>query len=555
MEQNTNHIPAVTDSQSDNESKVNTDEVNALTTVGRKDVIDIGGMLRNYLRYWWVFLLSLTICGGAAIFYLKKKSPVYLSVGLIMLNQQEDGGMSQAGGMTALISSLGFGSSSGANPENETFKMTAHSMMNNVVDTLHLYTSYWQDRGFFKRRLNYYHNEPVSVSLPAEVRDTLSMSTLFRLQGPVAGPWTLSYKQGKTKVKDITVNKLPYDVKTPYGTYRLDTTANFPASGELNVSAAFMTNADAIDWLNENIAVSYLTNKADAIQVDITDAVPERGETIVNTIMDLYNNGRDADRVAYNKSVLDFIDNRLLTLLHELESSESKIEQYKKTHKVVSAEAEAEYIFARKGAVEENAVTLQSGIQIMEMIQQMLTSPATKYSMIPFSGSGMQGMGDAYAKLIEGYNNLVMQRMTLASSAKEGNPTLVKMDEQIEATRQNILATVGRELQSARINYKTLQAEQSKSNARMTEIPSMEHELINLYRDREVQNTIYAFLLQKREETQIALSQSQPVGKIIDRAYTQTKPISPKPMLIYGAAFIFGVGIPAVFLQLRRRRK
>jgi len=522
---------------------------------GRKDVIDFGAIFRNYLRHWWWFVISLLLCCGAAVFYVKKKTPVFLTQGLIMVNQQEDGGMGQAGAMSALMNSMGFGSTTGANPENEQMKMTSHTMMQQVVTALNLNVSFWQDRGFFKRRVNYYKDEPISIFIPEQVRDTLSVSTMFTLKGEAKGPWTLTVKQGKDEVLATDVKSLPYDAKTPYGTYHIDATKQFPASGELNVSAVYMSNQDAIDWLQQNLGVAYVSNRADALLVGMEDPVIERGQDIVNTVMDLYNEGRDADRVAYNKSVLDFIDNRLLSLYHELETSESKIEQYKKDHKVVSADAEAEYLFTRKGAMDESTVELQTGIQIMEMIQQMLSSPETKYSMIPFSGSGMQGIGDSYSKLIEGYNSLVMQRISLAASAKSGNTALAKLDEQIEAMRKNILGTVSREIQSARINYKTLVAEQGKSNSRMNEIPSMEHELITLYRDREVQNAIYAFLLQKREETQIALSQSQPVGKIIDRAFTQTEPVAPKSMLIICGALLFAFIVPAVVLQLRRRKE
>ncbi len=521
----------------------------------RTDVIDIGGILHNYLRHWWLFVLSLAVCVGMAWFYMHKKSPVYLNSGMIMVNQQEDGGVGQAGGMAAaLMTSMGFGSTTGANPENEQMKMTSHTMLMRLIKELGLNYSYWQDNGFFSRRTNFYHDSPITVSYPEQMLDTLSVTTQFRLEGPAKGPWTLTVKQKKKTVLETEVNKLPYSAKTPVGSFFIQATEHFPRTGDINLCASCAANASVVEWLKQNLAVSYISNKADALQVDMGDPIPARGCDIVNSVMDLYNQGRDSDRIAYNQSQLDFIDNRLLSLYHELEASESKIENYKKNHKVVSAEAEAEYIFTRKGAMDEGSVELQASIQVMEMIRQMLSSPDTKYSLIPFSG-GANGLGEGYAKLIESYNDLVLQRMNLAASAKSGNNLLTKLDEQIEAMRHNILSSVSRELQGARINLKALQAEQSKGNNRMTEIPSMEHELITLYRDREVQNAIYGFLLQKREETQIALSQSQPVGKIIDRAYTYPEPASPNGKVIYGLGLVFGLGLPAVFLQLRRRKK
>lgn len=524
-------------------------------TEPRKDAIDFGAILRNYLRHWWWFVIALGICLGGAYLYLRKKSPVYLIQGMIMVNQQEDGGMGQSSAMSALMSSMGFGSTTGANPENEQMKMMSHIMLQKVVSKLELNTSYWQDRGMFERRINYYKNEPIRISIPEQVLDTLSTTTMFKMEGTASGPWELTVKQNKKEVLKTEVKQFPYSAKTPNGTFLIDSTDYFPKSGDLNVSAVFMSNAEAIEWLKDNCGVTYVSNKADALLVEMGDVIIERGKDIVNTIMELYNEGRDADRMAYNEEVLKFIDNRLLSLYHELETSESKIEEFKKEHKVVSAEAEAEYIFSRKGMFDENAVQLQTSIKIMEMIQQMLISPDTKYSLIPFSGGGATGLGEGYIKLIEPYNDLIIERMNLAAAAKSGNTTLAKLDEQLEAMRSNILSTVSRELQNARVNYKTVMDEQSKGNARMNEIPSMEHELITLYRDREVQNAIYAFLLQKREETQIALSQSQPVGKIIDPAYCGLEPAKPRPMLIYGAALLLGIGGPAVILQLLRRRR
>lgn len=521
----------------------------------RKDVIDFGATLSNYLRHWWLFALSLAVCCGAAVFYVYKKTPIFLTNGLIMVNQQEDGGMAQSGAVSALISSMGFGSTTGANPENEQMKMMSHTMLGNIVDILNLNYDYWRDNGLFKRRTIYYQNSPIAVEAPKQILDTISSSTVFRLEGPARGPWRLTAKQSKRTVLDTEIKSLPYNAKTPLADFRISATKDFPKSGELNVTAMASSTPILIDYLNEHLGVNYLSNKADALQVGMEDAVPQRGEDIVNTLMELYNEQRDTDRIAYNKTVLEFIDNRLISLYHELESSESKIEQYKQNHKIVNAEAEAEYIFARKGAMDESTVQLQTTIQIFEMIQNMLNSEATKNSLIPFSGGGSLGLGEGYLKLIDSFNNLILERMNLAGSAKGGNTVLAKLDSQIEAMRHNILSSIGRELQSARINLKAVEAETSKGNSRMSEIPSMEHELITLYRDREVQNQIYGFLLQKREEAQISLSQSQPVGKIIDKAYTATKPVAPKPMLCYAVGIVCGLGFPVVFLHLRRRRR
>lgn len=118
--------------------------------------------------------------------------------GMIMVNQQEDGGMGPVRSHVRSDELHGFGSTTGANPENEQMKMMSHTMLLKIVKALDLNTSYWQDNGFWKRRVNYYKDEPVKITIPEQIVDTLGTSTLFRMEGPSKGPWRLTVKQRKT---------------------------------------------------------------------------------------------------------------------------------------------------------------------------------------------------------------------------------------------------------------------------------------------------------------------------------------------------------------------
>lgn len=143
--------------------------------------------------------------------------------------------------------------------------------------------------------------------------------------------------------------------------------------------------------------------------------------------------------------------------------------------------------------------------------------------------------------------------MQLSSSAKPGSNAMNQIDTQIGAVRDNILNSVNRELQGARISLSAIAAEQGKSDSRMSQIPRMEHELIALYRDREVKNQIYAYLLQKREETQIQLSQNEPVAKVIDYSYPTIKPVKPNVPIVLAAGLLLGLLMPALYLQFFSR--
>src|SRR5699024_6254107 len=75
-------------------------------------------------------------------------------------------------------------------------------------------------------------------------------------------------------------------------------------------------------------------------------------------------------------------------------------------------------------------------------------------------------------------------------------------------------------------------------------IPSKERDFTTIERQQEIKQSLYLYLLQKREEATITLAVTEPKAKIIDSAYTPVNPISPKPNIIMVAAVLLGGLIP-----------
>lgn len=520
-----------------------------------KEVVDLGRIARNYMRHWWLFLISLIVCLGLGYLYLHKKSPVYLITGLIMVNHNDEGGVTAPGGLTAMMASFGMGGNGSVSPDNEQLRLMSHTNLTDVVNVLGLQTAYWIDNGLFNRKGQVYKNSPFKVEIPQAILDTIHVPTLFRFETDGKSPVRLTVKQAKGKVVlETDLRSFPYRAKTPYGTFNIDTTAYYMKGQPLNLCCMVQSTADAVNYLNQHLAVSVVSNKSDALQVDMEEACVDKGIDIVNATIDIYNERLIKNRYDNRKEALDFIETRLVNLYNELEASESKIQRYKQDNQIVNAEAEAEYIFTRKGVIEQNMTDLTTKTEIYEMVRQMLTGDDTKDALIPFTG-GQLGLSESFYRLIEGYNNLILERMQMAASAKPNSATMSKMDAQIDALRENVLNSVNRELQGSRIALSAINAEQGKSNSRMGQIPRIEHELVALYRDREVKNQIYAYLLQKREETQIQLAENDPVAQVIDYGYAGMEPIAPKRGIIMASAFVIGLVIPAVYLQLFSRRR
>lgn len=517
------------------------------------DVIDLKGLLLHYAHHWYWFLISLIVCGGMGWFYMKKKSPVYQSNASIMLNQNSDE-YTNLSGITAIASQFGFGGSRGgssANVYDEITRLSSQRILSDVVAACHLNVVAWSNQGFFKPKTFYYRNEPFSIQAPQSVLDSMSTASEFLIDAKTDGSAHIEIRQLDETVLEADVKKFPFTARTPAATFVIDKTKYYKSGKELEFHA-FATNTPlTILNMRSNFAVKEVDKKGNAIYIGYSSTCPDRAEGIIDTLISLYNDERYQSRIKRRREALAFVEERLIRLYSELEQSETQIEDFKRDNKIVDAQAEAEFIFTRKGAIEGAATQTRTELEIYTMVRDMLSSSKTRYSLLPFASAGDEaGSGNALAMAVGSYNELILKRMELQSGLKGQSGALDRLTDQIDALRENILATIGREIQAKKIALAAVETQGNISDNRITEIPYMEKRLTQMYRDREVKNAIYAFLLQKREDAEIAIQQVDPISEIIDPAYTDPKPISPVGMLVYAVAGFMGILLPLIFVKL-----
>ena len=73
---------------------------------------------------------------------------------------------------------------------------------------------------------------------------------------------------------------------------------------------------------------------------------------------------------------------------------------------------------------------------------------------------------------------------------------------------------------------------------------------VDLLRQQKVKQTLYLFVLQKREENELSMATAIPTSKSIDNAFVSVEPVSPKILLVLLLAFVLSLGIPILIFYL-----
>ena len=517
-------------------------------TTAPKESLGSSNFLRTAIRHWWLFALSFIFCFGILFLYLRKTLPSYIVSSTVLVDDQSlsFAGIGNSKGNSMLKNMIGGGD---VNVFNEIEILASENLAAKTVDALDINCRYYEKTGFLKKQ-DHYGTSPIIVEAPKELFDTLSVTLPFKIKVYADGKTDITVKKGMfSNYAELKGVELPATVKTPFGLFVVKPTQYFTPKHEYSITASVAGNIPAALELQKDMTVDLKAKKTDIVYMDVMDNDVKRGRDILNTLVRLYNERGMKESDTQGMTTARFIDERLSLIYKNLMGSEAEIEAYKKAHNLIDPVAQAKTTIIKGETSESAIIALETQYRIASMIKGFITDPANKHSLIPFESDSLS------AKMVRTYNALITQRQHLETSAKADNPALVQLDQQLNAMRENMLGSVNNALGAMRIKIDKAKDVQGESKGDMSQFASTERETRNLYRNQAIQNELYIFLLQKREENALKMAAAQPKGKLVDEAYAASEPVKPKKPLLAFVALIMTFALPFFILYVKKLLK
>ena len=517
-------------------------------TTAPKESLGSSNFLHTAIRHWWLFALSFIFCFGILFLYLRKTLPSYIVSSTVLVDDQSlsFAGIGNPKGNSMLKSVMGGGD---VNVFNEIEILASENLAAKTVDALDINCRYYEKTGFLKKQ-DHYGTSPIIVEAPKELFDTLSVTLPFKIKVYADGKTDITVKKGMfSNYAELKGVELPATVKTPFGLFVVKPTQYFTPKHEYSITASVAGNIPAALELQKDMTVDLKAKKTDIVYMDVMDNDVKRGRDILNTLVRLYNERGMKESDTQGMTTARFIDERLSLIYKNLMGSEAEIEAYKKAHNLIDPVAQAKTTIIKGETSESAIIALETQYRIASMIKGFITDPANKHSLIPFESDSLS------AKMVRTYNALITQRQHLETSAKADNPALVQLDQQLNAMRENMLGSVNNALGAMRIKIDRAKDLQGESKGDMSQFASTERETRNLYRNQAIQNELYIFLLQKREENALKMAAAQPKGKLVDEAYAASEPVKPKKPLLAFVALIMTFALPFCILYVKKLLK
>lgn len=511
------------------------------------EFIDFRSLLRQYRKNWYWFVISIIVCGALAYGFTKIRQQPYAVMANLLISPDETDITNPAESFSSLFGSKG-------QVDDEIFIVSSHSLYCKVAEQLGINVSHTVRKNLLQKQFMF-EKYPVEVRTNPAIYDTLNVGIDFRLDLDAKGRANIRAKLDRDVIgqaKDVT---LPYTMALPQGEFTFYTTEYYHPGKDLRTDISVSGYHATAEMLNEMVSADIASKLSNVIQLRIETPYVPYGKAILNKIIELYNERGIQESASQNELTAKFLDARLEVLAHDLTMAEKALQTYKEENGIVDVEHETKYQSTRRAQIDEELVRAQTAMNIITMIRDFISDPAHRYKMIPALGLSeelAQGFSESLSEPIKAYNELVNKRIELTRSAKPSNRQLQILEEQIDAQQANLISSINQAQAEATRSMADLEMVMERTQGYLSTVPNQEREYVSLARQNEVKQTLYLYMLQRREEVSMLIAKNIPKGQIIDQAYTLKEPIGLKKRIIWLIGLVIGAMVVPVVLYVRQ---
>jgi tyrosine-protein kinase Etk/Wzc len=498
-----------------------------LPTAKQSEEKSVRGVFSRYLFHWPIFLVVLAITLCAAYFYNKTQKTVYGTIAKIAIKDERSAGASEKDEALAQLNMT----SKPKLVESEIEIIRSRPLISKLVKDLDLGITYEATKNF--KKVDLFGESPIEFKLlnPAK----FFRSTQYKVKILSAQRYAFTTFDGKTQTA-----KFGTAINTSLGTWKLNLAKNASEWIGKDIDLTVQNPEDAISYYQANIG-TIINKSAPIIDLTIKDEVPERSEMILNRLIEEYKIYNVNEKNKETESTLQFIDKRLGLLTGELTEAEKNVEGYKSSIGLTDISSKSAYYLENVGLNDKSMNEVNIQLNVIGEVEKYANSkdlgsvPAT----IGIADPGLVGLAGELSKL-------QLQKDKLLAITPAANPIFEALDEQIKSTRQALRQNI-QGIKSSLLSTKNqLGKINNKFEGAIKSMPGQERQYVSIKRQQGTKESLYLYLLQKREEVAMSYASTLTDVHTVESAFSS--PLPSKEPFVYTFAFLAGLILPAGFI-------
>ncbi len=507
---------------------------NSFINNNQEDSFDFREMVESYIIQWKWFVFGVFVCFVFATLYLRYVIPIYSATATILVKDEKKGGLQSE---LAAFSDLGISNGVKNNVDNEIEVIKSRRIIKKAIEELGFNVTYISEGRV--KAFEQYNDKPIVFSFYNASDKFYTTPQSFTIN-------SIDNRHFELLENQKTLGKYAYGDIIDLDVAKLVVNKNINANNINRDEFSVNVNVNNLDNVTESyrgrLEVSALSKNSSVVALVIKDPLKEKAVDFLNMLIKVYNEDAIADKKFISENTLNFIQNRLKIISSELGDVEKDVEGFKKSNNITDIASQASLYLTSSVDFEKELINIETQLKIVNVMIDYLKTKG-KWDLVP-NNILVTADSKIATDFIAQYNELVIQRNRIYKEGTPKNSFLINLEQKIEDINNNIIANLEQVKTSLSINKSVKENQNRLIKGKISDIPSQELENRVLDRQQKIKESLYLYLLQKREETAISLAVTAPNSKLVDAAFSSASPVSPKRNIIYFLAFALGILIP-----------
>ncbi len=515
--------------------------------------LDLRILIEKYLLHWKWFVLAVVISLAIAFLKLNFKRSNYEATTIIKIKDEKGSDASTL----SVFQDLGIMGGSKDNIEDEMEILKSKSLISQVVKSLKLNVQFFTKKNsiskFFDENLGLntefyeienYANPPLDINFFISDSALYQAKTQFLITVNSTNQYTFSDIEKSIHRKHAFGER----ITTNFGDITIIPAVDLKKNKLLgsNILVTITPVKDVTNSYVDRLAIEPKSEFSNVLSLTVIDGVKKRAEDFLNELVKKYNERAIRLKEELSKSTSDFVTQRLEIISKELSNVDLTAETFKTRNRLSDVASETGLNIQSGQAIENQIIESSTQLKKIEYIKEFVNTKGEN-QLIPVD----VGVNNSnVAALAQNYNELMMQKKRILKNSTEKNPIVVNLNEQLKTLKSNITQGLENLQSSQQISLDALSNQNARINSKLYNAPKQERQYRDIQRQQGIKETLYLYLLQKREETAITLGVVDPNAIIIDRAESAPNAVAPKKKIFLLGAIIIGLLIPFIILYL-----
>ncbi len=492
-------------------------------------------LLEKYLAHWKLFIFAFVICFTLGFFYLRYTPKLYRVTSTILLKSEKNDIVSEL----SALEDLTIFKNTDKELENEIAILGSRSLIEGVVKKLNLNIQYYHKTKYSKRFVEIAHDSsPIKVSFIGNYDPKKTSKFIIHI-----------IPDGKFIIKDdekkiISNGAFNQCVSSPFGDIFIEPNYEVLVKymyANIHVNIAPLT--DTVDRYKSIINIGITNKNTSVVALTMTTSTKKIATEILNSLIEEYNDDVINDKNKISSNTSDFINERLDIINQELDILEKSVESFKSTNNLTDLTSEASIMLMNASESEKQILETTIQIGLADFLLDFIKN--SKNELLPVN----LGFSDLTAvEIINTYNDISLQRNKLLKISGEENPLLALHTEKLADLRLSLQQSLLNQKKTLELKVNRLKSRDLKVNSKIASLPKKERKLRDKQRQQQIKETLFLYLLEKREEAAISLAARVSNVKIIERAYATKNPIKPKKKMVFISCFLSSILFPVIII-------